>query len=91
MGPSRKDRSREDVALLLRMLASMLRDLELLNHGADVSRLANPIIADELMALTRGYAGDRARDAFATVDRALVALERNAGTKVVSEWIATQL
>ena len=90
-GPSRKDRSREDVALLLRMLASMLRDLELLNHGADVSSLANPVIADELASLTRGYAGDRARDAFATVDRALMALERNAGTKVVSEWVASQL
>jgi DNA polymerase III subunit delta' len=91
MGPSRKERTREDVALLLRMLASMLRDLELLNHGAEVSSLANPIVADELASLTRGYAGDRARDAFATVDRALMALERNAGTKVVSEWVATQL
>ena len=49
------------------------------------------MIADELASLTRGYAGDRARDAFAAVDRAIMALERNAGTKVVSEWVASQL
>jgi DNA polymerase III subunit delta' len=90
-GPSRKERTREDVGLLLRMLASMLRDLELLNSGADRSVLANPVIADELATVARGYGGDRARDAFAVVDRAIMALDRNAGTKVVSEWVAVQL
>ena len=29
--------------------------------------------------------------AFGAVDRALTALERNAGTKVVAEWLAGQL
>jgi DNA polymerase-3 subunit delta' len=90
-GPSRKERPREDVGLLLRMLAAMLRDLELLNSGADVSVLSNPVIADELSTVARGYAGDRAREAFAAVDRAIMALDRNAGTKVVSEWLAVQL
>jgi DNA polymerase-3 subunit delta' len=90
-GPSRKERPREDVALLLRLLASMLRDLELLNSGGDRAAMANPVIADDLGALTRDYSGDRARDAFAAVDRALLALDRNAGTKVVSEWLAVQL
>jgi DNA polymerase-3 subunit delta' len=89
--PSRKERPREDLGLLLRMLAAMLRDLELLNSGADVSVLANPVIADELSAIARGYTGDRARDAFVAVDRAIMALDRNAGTKVVSEWLAVQL
>ena len=90
-GTSKKERPREDVALVLRMLASMLRDIELLNTGGDMRALANPVVADELGSLTRGYAGSRARDAFVAVDRAIVALERNAGTKVVSEWLALQL
>lgn len=91
IGPSRKERTREDVGLLLRMLASMLRDIELLNSDADRSLLANPLVADDLTAVKKGYAGDRARDAFAAVDRAILALDRNAGTKVVSEWLATQI
>jgi DNA polymerase-3 subunit delta' len=90
-GPSKKERTREDVALVLRMMASMLRDIELLNTGGDTRVLANPAVADELSSLTRGYSGDRARDAFVAVDRAIGALERNAGTKVVSEWLALQL
>jgi DNA polymerase-3 subunit delta' len=90
-GTSRKERAREEVALLLRLLSSMIRDLELLNSGGERSAMANPVVADELGALQRDYAGDRARDAFAAVDRAILALERNAGTKVVSEWLAVQL
>jgi DNA polymerase III subunit delta' len=90
-GPSKKERPREDVALVLRMMASMLRDIELLNTGGDTRALANPVIADELSSLTRGYAGERARKAFVAVDRAFSALDRNAGPKVVSEWLALQL
>lgn len=89
--PSKKDRSREDVALVLRLMASMLRDIELLKSGVDRRAMANPGLSDELQSLTRAFAGDRARDAFNTVDRALMALERNAGTKVVSEWLALQI
>jgi DNA polymerase-3 subunit delta' len=90
-GSAKKERPREDVALVLRMLASMLRDIELLNSGGDSRVLANPTVADELESLMRGYAGSRARNAFVAVDRAITALERNAGTKVVSEWLALQL
>jgi DNA polymerase-3 subunit delta' len=88
---SKKERTREDLAVLLRMVASMLRDLEAINSGADTSVLANPVIADELTPMARAFAGDRARSAFAAVDRALTALERNAGTKLVSEWLAVQI
>jgi DNA polymerase-3 subunit delta' len=90
-GSSKKERPREDVALVLRMMASMLRDIELLNAGGDTAVIANPAVVDQLESLTRGYSGSRARDAFVAVDRAIVALERNAGTKVVSEWLALQL
>ena len=90
-GGAKKERPREDIALVLRMMASMLRDIELINTGGDARALANPSVADELGSLTRGYTGSRARDAFVAVDRAITALDRNAGTKVVSEWLALQL
>jgi len=90
-GGPKKERPRTDLAVILRLTSSMLRDMEALNSGADLRVLANPIVADELGALAGFFAGDRARDAFGAVDRALFALERNAGTKVVTEWLATQL
>ncbi len=90
-GPSKKDRAREDVALVLRLVASMLRDIELLNTTGDERGLANPVVGDDLHAVRRAFAGSRARDAFGAVDRALAALERNVGTKVVSDWLALQL
>jgi DNA polymerase-3 subunit delta' len=90
-GPSKKERSREDLAVVLRLVASMLRDLEAINAGADVSVLANPVVAGDLESLARAFTGDRARDAFGAVDRALTALERNAGTKLVAEWLAVQV
>jgi DNA polymerase-3 subunit delta' len=90
-GGSKKERTREDVAIVLRLMASMLRDLEAINAGADRAVLANPLLTNDLEALARAYAGERARAAFGAVDRALTALERNAGTKVVTEWLAVQM
>jgi DNA polymerase-3 subunit delta' len=91
IGPLKKERTREDVGLVLRVLASMIRDIELLNTGADVRVLANPAMSDELGALTRSFGGERAREAFGVVERAMAAIERNAGPKVVAEWVATQI
>jgi DNA polymerase-3 subunit delta' len=85
------DRPREEVGLILRMAASMLRDIELLNVGGDDQAVANATHRDQLAALSRSYAGSRARDAFGAVERALAGLERNAGTKVVADWVATQI
>jgi len=90
-GNSKKERTREDVAIVLRLMASMLRDLEAINAGADRSILANPLLTSDLETLARAYSGDRARAAFGAVDRALTALERNAGIKVVTEWLAVQV
>lgn len=90
-GPSKKDRSRDDLAVVLRLTASMLRDIEAINSGADPRVLANPIVATDLHAIARAFAGDRARDAFVAVDRALFALGRNAGPKVVTEWLSMQI
>jgi hypothetical protein len=91
VGPPKKERPREDLAVIFRLTGSMLRDIEALNSGAARQILANPIVADELQAIARHYAGDRARDAFTAVDRALFALERNAGAKLVAEWLSLQI
>ncbi len=91
VGPPKKERSREELAVVLRFVASMLRDIEALNAGADHSVLANPVVTDDLTDLARAFTGDRARDAFGAVDQALLALERNAGVKVVAEWLAVEI
>jgi DNA polymerase-3 subunit delta' len=77
---------RDQLAMHLRAMASLLRDVELLAAGADRRALAN---ADLLPALERltAFEGERGIHAFATVDQALVALDRNAGVKVVADWV----
>ena len=90
-GGSKKDRPRADIALTLRAVASMLRDIELINSGGDPRVLANPGVSDQLQSLARAFGGTRAREAFVSVDRAIIALERNAGVKVVGEWLAMQM
>lgn len=89
--PSRKERTRGDVGLILRTIASLLRDIEALNGGADRRVLANPALVDDLTRLQRAYDGDRARTAFQAVDRAIYAIQRNAGSKVVAEWLSAQI
>ncbi|MGH9387478.1 MAG: ATP-binding protein [Vicinamibacterales bacterium] len=91
VGPPKKERSRDELAFVLRLTSSMLRDIEVLNAGADQSVLANPVIADDLAKLAPAFSGNRARDAFTAIDQALMALERNAGVKVVAEWLAVQI
>ena len=76
-----KKGERQDLATVLRLAASMLRDIEAINAGADARVLANPALSNDLSAMAGAFAGDRARSAFGAVDRALVARERTAGTK----------
>jgi DNA polymerase-3 subunit delta' len=87
-GESKKERSRDELAVILRLASSMLRDMEAINSNADLRVLANPVVSGDLRSLAPRFAGDRAREAFVAVDRALAALERNAGTKVVADWLA---
>jgi len=91
VGSGKSERTREELRLILRFVSSMLRDIELLKAAGDVRTLANPTAAGELAALTRWFGAERARSAFGVVDRAMAALGRNAGTKVVAEWVATQI
>jgi DNA polymerase III subunit delta' len=82
---------REQLASHLRAMASLLRDIELLSTRADVHALANPDVQPALERLTGAFRGGRGMRAFTAVDRALVALERNAGVKIVADWLVLQL
>ena len=75
----------------LRAMSSLLRDIALISTRADEGRLANPDVRPALDRLTPVFQGPRGLHAFAAVDRALVALERNAGVKVVADWLVLEL
>jgi DNA polymerase-3 subunit delta' len=82
---------REQLATHLRAMASLLRDVEVLATHADDRTLANRDIRPALERLTDTYRGPRGVSAFEAVDRALVALDRNAGVKLVADWLVLQL
>jgi len=81
---------REQLAAHLRAMASLLRDVELLGAHADATALANADFQTGLDRLS-AFHGERGVRAFETVDRALAALEGNAGVKVVADWVALNL
>ncbi len=82
---------REHVATHLRAMASVLRDVELLAIRANDAAIANVEVRPVLDRLTKTFGGDRGLRAFAAVDRALEALDRNAGVKIVADWLVLQL
>jgi DNA polymerase-3 subunit delta' len=90
-GSGKKERSRSELGVVLRCVAALLRDLEVINAGAERRVLAHPALEPTLTALASRFGADRARTAFTSVDRALYALERNGGSKAVVEWLALQL
>jgi hypothetical protein len=81
---------REQLAVHLRAMASLLRDVEVLGAGADAGLLANPDVRPALERLST-YQGEHGIRAFAAVDRALAALDRNAGVKIVADWVTLNL
>jgi DNA polymerase-3 subunit delta' len=82
---------RDQMAVSLRALASLLRDVGLLASSADPATLANADLQDDLGRLTQTFDSERSARAFAAVDRALAALERNVNPKVVADWLVLQL
>jgi DNA polymerase III subunit delta' len=82
---------RDHLATHLRAMASMLRDIELLATVADAEALANPDVRSALESLTPTFQGERGLNAFRAVDRALVALDRNASPKIVADWLVLEL
>jgi len=82
---------RDQLAVCLRALASLLRDLGMLGARAGTSSLANADLQAELATLSNAFDSERSTRAFTAVDRALGALERNASPKVVADWLVLQL
>ena len=82
---------REQLASHLRAMGALLRDIEVVGTGADAALLSNPDLKPELTHLAGSYRGERASAAYAAVDRALAALDRNAGVKAVADWVVLQL
>ena len=82
---------REQLAIHLRAMASLLRDVELLATGADVARWPTPTSGRRSSGSRASTRASAACSAFAAVDEALAALERNAGVKIVADWLVLQL
>lgn len=82
---------RDRLATCLRSLSSLLRDLGILSTRADARMLANADLQPELARLASSFDSDRSMRAFAAVDKALAALERNASPKIVADWLVLQL
>jgi DNA polymerase-3 subunit delta' len=82
---------REQLATHLRAMASLLRDVEALSTSARDTSLANPDVRPALERLTQTYRGERGVRAFHAIDQALTALDRNAGVKIVADWVVLQL
>lgn len=82
---------RDQLAVCLRVLASLLRDIGILATRADPGTLANPDLQGDLARLATSYDSERSMRAFAAVDQALAALERNASPKIVADWLVLQL
>ena len=79
---------RDDLSRRLLALSSLLRDLGVLAAALPSGALANTDLESKLRALQRNYNADRAIAAFAVVERALDALDRNASPKIVADWVA---
>ncbi|CAN5683853.1 DNA polymerase III subunit delta' [soil metagenome] len=90
-GAGRGTADRVALGQSLLALSSILRDLGALMSQADERSLANADLKKSLQGLLRSYDGDRVISAFAHVDRALNALDRNASPKIVADWLALQI
>jgi DNA polymerase-3 subunit delta' len=90
-GGGRGSTDRDELARRLRAASSLLRDLGVLLSGGDDRALANSDLRPLLERLRPSFDGERALRAFAAVDRALSALDRNASPKIVADWISFQI
>jgi DNA polymerase-3 subunit delta' len=82
---------REQLASHLRAMAALLRDVEVVSTGAEAIVAVPSDAKPALDRISRTFQGERGVRAFAAVGRALEALDRNAGVKVVADWLVLQL
>lgn len=90
-GATKGKADRDALGQSLRALSSILRDLGALGAQADDRALANTDLRPKLQRLLRSYDAGRTLRAFAAVDRALNALDRNGSPKIVADWLSFQL
>jgi len=90
-GPRSSTADRATLADRLRAAASMVRDLGILSSRAEDAWLANGDIREQLESLGPAFAAGRVLRAFASIDRALWALDRNASPKIVADWVAFEI
>lgn len=81
---------RDQLAVYLRAMSSLLRDVELMASGGDATTLANRDLRPALDRLSP-FGGARGRQAFMAVDRALGAVDRYANAKLIADWLVLQL
>jgi predicted nucleic acid-binding Zn-ribbon protein len=82
---------RHRLAARLRSLGSLLRDVGIIASRADRAMLANADLEQRLETLSSSFDAARSQRAYAAVDRALAALDRNASPKVVADWLLLEL
>ena len=82
---------RNRLAVRLRSLGSLLRDVGIIATRADRAILANTDLEQPLEKLASSFDARRSMRAYAAVDRALAALDRNASPKVVADWLLLEL
>jgi DNA polymerase-3 subunit delta' len=83
--------SRAVLAERLEAIGTILRDVQVVSSRADGRWLASADLAADVAALAGVFDPSRVARAFAAVDRARAALDRNASPKVVADWLALQL
>ena len=82
---------RNRLAIRLRSLGSLLRDVGIIATSADRAMLANTDLEKPLEGLAASFDAQRSMRAYAAVDRALAALDRNASPKIVADWLLLEL
>jgi len=82
---------RNRLAVRLRSLGSLLRDIGIIASRADRSMLANADLEPQLEKLSASFDVERSLRAYTAVDQALAALGRNASAKVVADWLLLEL
>ena len=82
---------RDSLAVYLRLLQGLLRDVGLLSTSADARALAHADLEPALQRLVPAFDRARLLGAFTAVDRALGALQGNASPKIVADWLVLQL
>lgn len=89
--PSSRVKDRDALTARLEATAAFLRDMQILLAGGDRATLTNADMAAEIAKLAKSFDRERGLNAFAAVERALTALNRQANTKIVADWIALSL